>query len=689
MRPPFYVFAFSLLLLALLPAIPAAGQTPSAAPSVPVTDEEIVGRIQLPDAPLESVLQLVELWTGRTVLRAQNVQSPNYNLITSGPLPKSQALLALETLMNMNGVGMAPLGERFIKVVPLANVRIEAPEFLEGTTFDRPASGRVVTKLFTLQFLRVAEFLPQVASLLNPQLGGPVLFDKANAALITDSLSTLQRVESLIAQLDRPITTGLTPKFYTLQFSKASDLVNKLRTILQGPVQQQLGTATTYNADDRTNQLILIADPRLHPFFDDLVAKMDVKADPNTRNEVIPLNNADATEVATLLSQLVSGQTQALARSASVRPTQITPAGPGATPPPPPAAQATMQAATELGVGSNEFSSLVTILPETRTNSVVVSGTVDDIRLLTELVKKIDILLAQVRLEVIVAEVTLSENHSTGISQLGLVVSGDKLVGFAGGGPGFNIANSQITRGADVISGLRDFAGSLNLTSNSSDHGRSNVAILSQPTIVTTHNKPASIFVGQSLPIITGTQRTPVGTTGPSVDSGFSSSSTVSYRDIGIRLEVTPLIGGDGSVQLEIAQTVEDVIDSVTIDGNEQPVIGQRETESFISVRNGEIIVLGGIQRTRQDRSRSRLGPIPIIGDLLGTRRRGETRTDLVFFLRPTILDNSAADNEAALRQIDALPNSDKIRRVILPDEFDTGESTPPARPLTRSGPRN
>jgi general secretion pathway protein D len=348
-----------------------------------------------------------------------------------------------------------------------------------------------------------------------------------------------------------------------------------------------------------------------------------------------------------------------------------------------------VQAATELGVGSNEFSSLVTILPETRTNSVVVSGTVDDIRLLTELVKKIDILLAQVRLEVIVAEVTLTENHSTGISQLGLVVSGDKLVGFSGGGPGFNVANGQITRSADVISGLRDFAGSLNLTSNSSDNGRSNVSILSQPTIVTTHNKPASIFVGQSLPIITGTQRTPVGTTGTTVDSGFSSSSTVSYRDIGIRLEVTPLIGGDGSVQLEIAQTVEDVIDNVTIDVNEQPVIGQRETESFISVRDGEIIVLGGIQRTRQDRSRSRLGPIPIIGDLLGTRRRGETRTDLVFFLRPTILDNSAADNEATLRQIDALPNSDQIRRVITPDEFAAEESTSPARPLTRPGPRN
>lgn len=680
----------------LLPPL-ALAQSPEAEPVVPAVDNEMVGRIQLPDAPLESVLQLLELWTGRTVLRAQNVQSGNFSLMTEGPMPKSQALMAIETLLGMNGIGIAPLGDNFIKIVPLGNVRIEAPEFIEGSTLGMPPSGRIASKIFTLEFLRVTEFLPQLASLLNPQLGGPVLFDKANAALVTDSISTLQRIEALIRQLDRPIVAGLEPKFYTLQFAKASDLVNKLRTVLQGSIQQQLGTATTYNADDRTNQVVLIADPRLHPFFDGLIEKLDVKADPNTRNEVIALNNADAEEVATLLSQLVSGQTAALARSTSARPTQaLTGATPTPTPAPSPTATAATAAAGELGVSSSEFSTLVTILPETRTNSVVVSGTVDDIRLITELVKKIDVLLSQVRLEVVIAEVTLTENHSTGISELGLVVSGDKLVGFSFEAPGISTGDGfTITRndGTNVVSGARDLAGAVQLSANSDANGKSNVAILSQPTIVTTHNKEATIFVGQSQPIITGTTSTPTATT-TTTASNFSTSSTVSYRDIGVELKVTPLIGGDGSVQLEISQSVEDVIGNVTVDNNQQPIIGQRRTESFVSVKNGEVIVLGGIQRTRNDKSKSRLGPIPIIGDLLGSRKRSEERTDLVFFLRPTVLTNTSVDNANAYRQIDQLSNSADIRRALdgtaatgEADKIDPPESTRTA-PISRPGPR-
>ena len=93
-----------------------------------------------------------------------------------------------------------------------------------------------------------------------------------------------------------------------------------MQTILQGPAQQQLGTGTTFNADDRTNQIILISDPRLHSFFDKLIAKLDVRSDPNTRNEVIPLKHAEAKEVATLVSSLVSGQNSASSRSESSPP---------------------------------------------------------------------------------------------------------------------------------------------------------------------------------------------------------------------------------------------------------------------------------------------------------------------------------------------------------------------------------
>ncbi|HEX2099754.1 MAG TPA: hypothetical protein VHF69_03765, partial [Candidatus Synoicihabitans sp.] len=104
------------------------------------------------------------------------------------------------------------------------------------------------------------------------------------------------------------------------------------------------------------------------------------------------------------------------------------------------------------------------------------------------------------------------------------------------------------------------------------------------------------------------------------------------------------------------------------IDGNLQPVIGKRETESFISVRNGEIIVLGGLQRENNTRSRSRLGPIPIIGDLFGPRSRSKEKTDLIFFLRPVVLTNTPRDNAEALRRIQGAPQERAVQRALNPD---------------------
>ena len=123
----------------------------------------------------------------------------------------------------------------------------------------------------------------------------------------------------------------------------------------------------------------------------------------------------------------------------------------------------------------------------------------------------------------------------------------------------------------------------------------SNVKVLSADTIVTTHNKQAEFVVSQQLPIITGSTSSP-GTT--ATTNGYT-SSTVTYKDIGIDVKVTPLIGDDGSVQLEIDQKVDDKVGNVQVDTNTQPIIGHREATSFINVADGQMIVLGGLQQTK------------------------------------------------------------------------------------------
>jgi general secretion pathway protein D len=666
------------------PAPGAAAQPPATAtpqPSVPVAgDPNESVMLKLPDADIDTVISALEIYTGRTVIRPQQLQTATYNLKFARPMPKWKAIVAIETALALNNIGIAPLGDDIIKMVNLQFIKGEAPEMITGSAFDLPPTGKAATKLFQLEFARVQEVQPMLTGMLNPFYGQPVPLVNANALLITDSVSNLQRVEMLLQQVDRPVAAGMKPKFYQLKNgAKASDLVTKLRSILQGTLMTQLGAATSYSADDRTNQIIVVTDPRQHAFFDELIDRLDQRSDPNTRNDVIFLKHANAADLVAVLGRIISGQTAATSATqrqggGSLRPGQgmgptqpQQPQLPGTPPQPaqpvPAQVVSASNTANALDGQSNEFSPFMTVASDERSNSVVVSGTTDDIRLLKELIAKLDTVLAQVRIEVVIAEVTLTDNHQSGISQLGLKVDGDKLVGFFGNSPSVSVqgpdgtGNTFATITRPGTSGAWDLAGTISIGTTPR---KENTTILSVPTITTSHAKKANVFVGETRPIISGTVN--------SGQTGGTTSTTV-QQDIGINLTVTPLIGIDGSVQLEIEQDVDEVGPvSVEIDGNQQPIILKRNTSSFVSVKSGEIIVLGGLQRTSNTRSSNRLGPIPIIGDILGSRQRSQTRTELLFFLRPHMLTNTPADNAPAFKRIDELPQRDAIHQQLDPN---------------------
>jgi len=496
------------LTVASLSAQTPTTETPAAA--VPGPGDELVGPIKLPDADIDTVLGLLEIYTGRSVLRPQQLPTATYHLVIDRKLPKSEAVLALETILSLNQVGVAPLGDKFLKVVALSQVKTEAPEMIVGSTLDLPPSGRIATKVFQLNFLRVNEFIPQLSQLMSPGIAnGIVPLDKANAALITDTISNLQRVEQLIDQLDKPMMAGLTPKFYQLRNgAKASDVVGKIHAMFQGPLQTQLGNSISYSPDDRTNQIILLADARQQPLFDEIIAKLDVKSDPNTRNEVIYLKHASAKDVAPLLSQLVSGQTSAAQKAGggATGPAVRNPNVPPNQPQPNQAPTAEIASTLGLAEATSEFSSLITIGFDERSNSIVVSGTVDDIRLIHDLIDKLDVLLAQVRIEVVIAEVTLHDGDVNGLSALNLTVDKNALNN-----------KTQITNFDTTLGGWAVTAGTINplafkaAMSNVGD--KSNVRVLNANTIVTTHNKEAEFIVSQQIPIVTSQTSAPISTT--------------------------------------------------------------------------------------------------------------------------------------------------------------------------------
>jgi general secretion pathway protein D len=443
-----------------------------------------------------------------------------------------------------------------------------------------------------------------------------------------------------------------------------------------------MNSTTTISADDRTNKVFIVADARLYPMFDDLIDQLDTKGDSNTRTEVIHLKAADCTDLTNLLNNLINGEATAAQKAgqqsqrgaqAAALPTPAAPNAPAAA-----AAQQAMAAAqTRMRAlaGANggdvaaEFSPFITIVADKRINAIMVNGTPDDQRLIRELVDKMDIILQQVRIEVIIADVTLDDTDTTGIDALGLQVTNSKLVGVNLSGPTFAISGAGSTSAAPVYATLTpggrlfgySLTGIINLTTTPR---KGKTQILSAPATVTSHNKKAKIFVGEQRPSISGYLNT--GTVSSTAGGGYQSN--VQQQKIGITLEVLPLIGDDGSVQLDITTSVEEPLQDVIIDGNAQPHTSERTSQSYVTAKSGEIIVLGGLQKTTDSYSTSRLGPIPIIGDIFGKRTKEKHRTDLIFFLRPTVLTNTAADNAEFLKRLDGMPHKDEVNRLLNPD---------------------
>ena len=682
--------------LSFAQAAPAPAAAPAAAPApiagvaaaVPLpglSGSDQVGPVILRDETVAQVLDLMQRWTGKSILRPQALPASVYTLSLPASITRDEALLAIETLLNLNGIAVIQQGDKFLKVVPNLVAKSESPALIAGSTLTLPPSGRIATKIYTLKHANAQEFVTQITSGLNTTLASPpIFFGRNNAFLITDSITNLQKIEKLVEQLDKPQLDLVVTKSYTLKNAMSTDLVAKLTAMLRTPqvtsggAPFRLSTGTTFLADERTNRVLLMGSADQHDFFDKLIDTLDQKSNPNTKTDVIFLRHADAQQVATLITSLVTGQTTAATRAGNTtRSTTLNRATAAPVAAAPVAAAASSSAAGSQQGGADEFSNTVTVLPDVRSNSIVVSGTNDDLRLLHDLIDKVDIVLPQVRIEVVIAEVKLSDNESNGFNTLGLTVTNGKLVGIGGTGAGFGVNGATATattiapNSANASQGTLGANNSLSATIGLVTTPRKgDLKILSVPAITTTHNKEATLFVGESRPVITGSTLST--TTG-------ASTSTVSQRDIGITLKVLPLIGKDGAVQLQVSQSVEDILGTTILDGNEQPIIGRRTTDSYVSAMSGEIVVLGGLQRTVTTKSTSRLGPIPIIGDIFGSSTNLEEKQELIIFLRPYVLNSTAVDNLDALSRATNSAIGEEVKKIIdnVPGKAPAAPATP------------
>lgn len=670
----------------------ALAQTPTRNPASPTQPMATVPLQATPSAPAEPevlpdshqvvvfvdegagpVLDFLERLTGKIILRPQNLPQIRVSFDSRGPISRDEAILAMESLLVLNGIMVTDLGGRFLRAAPASNVNQQAPELLVGPVGDLPPSQRIFAKVFPINYLQSgSQALPIVQPLLSAT-AAVVNIEKSNALLITDALVNLQRIETVLRDIDRPQALRGEFRFITLQHIGAEDLQRRLEALLGGPLKTYVEGNVSITSDERTNQLILYGAAENLSLLQTIIDGIDIDAAPLTQTEVFYMRQAQATAVVTLIESVIAAQEESrqAKRAESARQEQDSrdaqrrEAAAALADPSERAANAPLENAVSTLLESSpslQFSSYVGLAADERTNSIVAYGTSSDIRGIRDLVEKIDIPLPQVRIEAIITEVTLSDNQAFGLERFGFTYNPAAAADITFGGP-LAIANSGggiSGAGFDLGGSLRPFTlqGVIEAAESTNE-----VRVLSTPSIVVSHNEEAVINVSESRPIITGSTT--------DLSGGSFARSTVQFRDIGINLTVTPLIGSDGTVQMVVEQTVENVIRETVIDGNPQPIIGRRQARSTISVQDRDIIILGGLQENRRSMIDNRwpiVGRIPVVGRVFGGEKEEFQRTELIIFLRPTILPNPAAASAVTRDRLDLSPE-----RMIIKEFLESG----------------
>lgn len=644
----------------------------------PKTDNHLQGPFYFVDENPMQVIKILEELTGQVAITSAGLPNAKINFASKGKLPRDEAILAIKSLLTANGMAVVQMGEKFFKVSPSQGVNAQAPTYISGKASDLPTSNAFASKFYELKYVDIETLAQTLSTFISPNnVASLSLFPRSNAFFLTDTVANHQRIEMLLEKIDVEPSINEEIGFFMLKNVGADDAKRKLSTIQNDALKKYLAK-TSIESDERTNQLIVVTPKGNLKHIKKIIDALDTDAQPLTRSEVFYIRHGESKDVATVLNQIVKGQQAAVKSNNAAEAARVAATNRrnmisnaqnrNAINRGQQAARPTNLTADPTGAAL-QFSEYVTIVADERSNSIVAYGTSTDLMQIRNIIEKVDVVLAQVKIDVIITEVTLTDKQVSGLSTFGLDYSTVSSTSSDGS------VTPRGWRGNTSVGSLNDsgenaFVLSMNEQGFSAIFNiaeeNSKVKILSAPSIVTTHNKEATINVSKKYPFITGTTTYNTG-------NFPSTQDTVEWRDIGIILEVTPLIGNNGVVQLDIKQTASSVLDYMEVNDTRQAIEGTREAESFVSARDGETIVLAGLQQTEAtdtDQAVWLLSDIPVIGELFKPTNDQRTRTELVIFIRPTIISSAAVDTIMKDTGMDKSPISKELDLYLRTGRF-------------------
>lgn len=597
---------------ALAPAAPAAQSSPARSFNV-VFDQ----------APIAAIADAV---LGQSLRRSFRIDPSVQGSLTfslAGRMTEGQALSSFDRALRSLNAALVSEGVGYA-IVPAAQAsRLSAPPVFAQDGVDGLAGSAV----YQARAIGAAE----IARLLEP-LSGEAATVRADPGreqvYISGDPTTVAALVRTARSLDVDWMQGKSLQFFPVRYATPADIAAEIRQVFGGP-DGPLGNQIQFIELTRLNGLLVVArSPAGLDRAAEWIGRFDRAPPPASRRlRSIPLANLEAEQLVTTLSTLLgtgaSTQPGAAAEGSAQSPGPA--GGGGATTTAPPAS-----------LGSTNG---LRLTADARTNALIMLADDAEYRNVLDIVRELDAPPPQVLIEATIAEVTLNDRLRFGVQWF--FDDGDLTGGFSGGSdadaapsfPGLAVRYLNV-----------DVRAVLNALSSVTD-----VQLISTPRILVLSNESAELQVGDQVPIITQTA------VGLNTDSRILNS--VQYRDTGVVLSVTPRVTESGRMFIEISQEVSEVSGTTSSD-IDSPTIQQRRLSTRIQVEDGQLVVLGGLLRSSRslgDTGVPYLSRIPALGALFRTRDTTQRQTELVMFLRPTVI--------RARSDIDAITN-DMVRRL-------------------------
>lgn len=574
------------------------------------------------DTDILEVIKTIGGLTGKTFIIDPKVRGP-IKVINTKPLNAQELYELFLASLDVHGFTAVESGN-IVRIVMNRDARnLAIPT--ENDVKNR--DDLYITQVIPLKNTSAAKILAALRPLV-PQYGHLTTYEPSNALIITDTRANVARMNELVVQLDK---IGVThTDVIPLRYANAADVVAMLSQLEKPDPNRGMTTSPpVIVADKRTNAVVISGDDLSRQRLKLLIDDLDRPQSKNSNVRVVYLKYAKAEDVAKALSGMMQSLGQG--KQAEGAPANATP----------PAVQA-----------------------DEATNSVLITADIDTMDTMLAIIDSLDIRRAQVLVEAIIVEITGNSAKEIGIEWM---YQGDEqgFGGFTSGGalsrvagPALNLLSNPDDNNAlgALAGGINsvgspvfgvgrlgkqiDFLAVLKLlqTTESSN-------ILSTPSLLTTDNSEASILVGQQVPFVTGSfSGVNSGGTGGTNNSFASPFNTVNREDVGIKLQVTPHINEGDSLVLDIEQEISSVIGNTQNSPN-GPTTSKREIKTQILAGDGQTVVLGGLIQDEINKGDSRvpvLGSIPVVGNLFRTQSAAKRKTNLLIFLRSTIIRTDA-----------------------------------------------